>query len=108
MDRAGILASLCFPTITRFAGGSCSWTPATAKFGFECLQHHNDWLIEGVVPPPGRYIPLMLIPMWDPALAATRDGAHGRPRGDRASRSPRTPSRSGSRRSTTPTATGTR
>ena len=41
------------------------------EFGFECLQHYNDWMVEewcGAAP--GRYIPLMLIPMWDPQLAA--------------------------------------
>jgi predicted TIM-barrel fold metal-dependent hydrolase len=41
------------------------------EFGFVCLQAYNDWMIEewcGTVP--GRYIPLVLIPMWDPPLAA--------------------------------------
>jgi predicted TIM-barrel fold metal-dependent hydrolase len=41
------------------------------EFGFELLQHYNDWLVEewcGAAP--GRYIPLMLIPMWDPPRAA--------------------------------------
>ena len=70
MDRSGILASLCFPTITRF----CGQLFAEAKdreLGFECLQHYNDWLIEEwCAGGPGRYIPLMLIPIWDPALAA--------------------------------------
>ena len=71
MDQAGILASLCFPTITRFCG-QLFMDASDREFGFECLQHYNDWLVEewcGVAP--GRYIPLMLIPMWDPALAVT-------------------------------------
>jgi predicted TIM-barrel fold metal-dependent hydrolase len=70
MDQAGILASLCFPTITRFCG-QLFMEGDDREFGFECLQHYNDWLIEewcGVAP--GRYIPLMLIPMWDPPRAA--------------------------------------
>ncbi len=70
MDRAGILASLCFPTITRFCGQLFMET-SDRVFGFECIQHYNDWLIEewcGAAP--GRYIPLMLIPMWDPPRAA--------------------------------------
>ncbi|MGE2689340.1 amidohydrolase family protein [Mycolicibacterium pulveris] len=70
MDRAGVLASLCFPTITRFCG-QLFMEASDREFGFECLQHYNDWLVEewcGVAP--GRYIPLMLIPMWDPKLAA--------------------------------------
>ncbi len=70
MDQSGVLASLCFPTITRFCGQLFMET-TDREFGFECLQHYNDWLIEewcGAAP--GRYIPLMLIPMWDPPLAA--------------------------------------
>ncbi len=70
MDEAGILASLCFPTITRFCG-QLFMEASDREFGFELLQHYNDWIVEewcGAAP--GRYIPLMLIPMWDPALAA--------------------------------------
>jgi predicted TIM-barrel fold metal-dependent hydrolase len=70
MDRAGVLASLCFPTITRFCG-QLFMNNSDVDFGFECLQHYNDWLVEewcGAAP--GRYIPLMLIPMWDPPRAA--------------------------------------
>jgi predicted TIM-barrel fold metal-dependent hydrolase len=70
MDEAGILASLCFPTITRFCG-QLFMEASDREFGFELLRHYNDWIVEewcGAVP--GRYIPLMLIPMWDPALAA--------------------------------------
>ena len=41
------------------------------EFGFTCLQAYNDWMIEEwCAAAPGRYIPLILIPMWDPALAA--------------------------------------
>jgi predicted TIM-barrel fold metal-dependent hydrolase len=70
MDRAGILASLCFPTVTRFCG-QLFMEASDRDFGFVCLQAYNDWMIEewcGAAP--GRYIPLILIPMWDPALAA--------------------------------------
>ncbi|HTU05751.1 MAG TPA: amidohydrolase family protein [Mycobacterium sp.] len=70
MDRAGILASLCFPTVTRFCG-QLFMEASDREFGFTCLQAYNDWHIEewaGAAP--GRYIPLTLIPMWDPALAA--------------------------------------
>jgi predicted TIM-barrel fold metal-dependent hydrolase len=70
MDRSGVLASLCFPTITRFCG-QLFMDASDREFGFQCLQHYNDWLVEewcGAAP--GRYIPLILIPMWDPPLAA--------------------------------------
>jgi predicted TIM-barrel fold metal-dependent hydrolase len=70
MDRAGILASLCFPTITRFAG-QLFMEVSDREFGFTCLQAYNDWMIEEwCAAAPGRYIPLILIPMWDPSLAA--------------------------------------
>ncbi len=70
MDRAGILASLCFPTVTRFCG-QLFMEASDREFGFVCLQAYNDWMLEewcGAAP--GRYIPLILIPMWDPPLAA--------------------------------------
>lgn len=70
MDRAGILASLCFPTVTRFCG-QLFMEASDRDFGFVCLQAYNDWMIdEWCAAAPGRYIPLVLIPMWDPPLAA--------------------------------------
>jgi predicted TIM-barrel fold metal-dependent hydrolase len=69
MDRAGILASLSFPTLTRFCG-QMFMEASDREFGFTCLQAWNDWMLEdwcGAAP--GRYIPLMLIPMWDTQLA---------------------------------------
>ena len=70
MDRAGILASLCFPTITRFCG-QLFMEASDRDFGLVCLKAYNDWMVQdwcGAAP--GRYIPLMLIPMWDPSEAA--------------------------------------
>jgi predicted TIM-barrel fold metal-dependent hydrolase len=70
MDRAGILASLCFPTVTRFCG-QLFMEASDREFGFVCLQAYNDWMVdEWSAAAPGRYIPLILIPMWDPPLAA--------------------------------------
>lgn len=71
MDRAGILASMCFPSLPRFCG-QLFYEGADKELGLACLQAWNDWMIEewcGAAP--GRYIPLMLIPLWDPRLAAT-------------------------------------
>ncbi len=79
MDRAGVLASLCFPSVTRFCG-QLFMEASDREFGLECLKIYNDWLVEdwcGAAP--GRYIPLMLIPMWDPiAAAAEMDRMHAR------------------------------
>ncbi|HUN31853.1 MAG TPA: amidohydrolase family protein [Trebonia sp.] len=70
MNTAGILASLCFPTITRFCGQLFS-EASDREFGLTCLKAYNDWMIEEwCAAAPGRYIPLVLIPIWDPALAA--------------------------------------
>jgi predicted TIM-barrel fold metal-dependent hydrolase len=69
MNLSGVLASLCFPTLPRFCG-QLFMEASDREFGFQCLQIYNDWLVEewcGAAP--GRYIPLMLIPMWDPQLA---------------------------------------
>ena len=36
-----------------------------------CVQSYNDWMIdEWCGTAPGRYIPLIIIPLWDPAAAA--------------------------------------
>jgi predicted TIM-barrel fold metal-dependent hydrolase len=69
MDRAGILASLCFPTLPRFCG-QLFMEASDRDFGLVCLKAYNDWMLEEwCAAAPGRYIPLVLIPMWDPALA---------------------------------------
>ena len=70
MDRAGVLASLCFPTHHRASAASSSWRRATGSSGSCACKAYNDWMIdEWCGAAPGRYIPLMLIPMWDPQLA---------------------------------------
>ncbi|MEM7140670.1 MAG: amidohydrolase family protein [Actinomycetota bacterium] len=70
MDQAGILASLCFPTITRFCG-QLFMEASDREFAMTCLKIYNDFIVEEWCGnAPGRYIPLMLIPMWDPQAAA--------------------------------------
>lgn len=70
MDRAGVAASLCFPSLPGF----CAETFFKSKdreLALECIKAYNDWHIEewcGYAP--GRFIPLSLIPMWDPQAAA--------------------------------------
>lgn len=70
MDRAGILASLGFPTFA----GACGQTFLKAQdrdLAGLCVQAYNDWMIdEWCAAAPGRYIPLALIPLWDPQAAA--------------------------------------
>ncbi|HXY95237.1 MAG TPA: amidohydrolase family protein [Acidimicrobiia bacterium] len=70
MDRAGVLASLCFPSFPRFCGQVFNEAEDRA-LALLCVQAYNDWMIEewcGRVP--GRFIPMTLVPLWDPGLAA--------------------------------------
>ena len=71
MDRAGVLASLCFPSFPRFCG-QVFLEADDKELALLCVQAYNDWMIdEWCGRAPGRYIPLTLIPLWDPVLAAT-------------------------------------
>jgi predicted TIM-barrel fold metal-dependent hydrolase len=70
MDRSGVAASLCFPSLPGF----CAETFFKSKdhdLALECVKVYNDWhLDEWCASAPGRFIPLILIPMWDVAAAA--------------------------------------
>ena len=79
------------------------------EFGFECLKIYNDSLVEEWCgASPGRYIPLMLIPMWDPALAPAKEMERLAAKGVTAFAFSENPAPIGLRRSTTRAATGTR
>lgn len=71
MDKGGILASITFPSFPRFAGQVFSETD-DHELGFACIQAYNDWMIEEWCGySPGRLIPMVMIPFWDPMLAAS-------------------------------------
>ena len=70
MDTAGILASLNFPSFPRFCG-QLFYEVEDKDLALSCLEAWNDWMLEdwcGAAP--GRFIPMTLFPLWDPALAA--------------------------------------
>lgn len=70
MDRAGVLASLCFPSFPRFCGQTF-YEANDRELALVCVQAYNDWMIEewcGAAP--GRLIPLIILPLWDPKRAA--------------------------------------
>jgi predicted TIM-barrel fold metal-dependent hydrolase len=70
MDRAGILASMCFPSFPRFCG-QIFWEAEDKELALLCVRAYNDWMIdEWCGSAPGRYIPCIIIPHWDPTLAA--------------------------------------
>ncbi|MET0143441.1 MAG: amidohydrolase family protein [Ilumatobacteraceae bacterium] len=68
MDRAGIIASLCFPSFPRFCG-QIFWEAQDKDLALLCVKAYNDWMIEewcGAAT--DRFIPLTLIPFWDTDL----------------------------------------
>jgi len=70
MDRAGILGSLCFPSFPRFCG-QIFWEAHDKDLALLCVRAYNDWMIdEWSGAAPGRFIPLIIIPLWDPVAAA--------------------------------------
>jgi predicted TIM-barrel fold metal-dependent hydrolase len=80
MDLNGLEASLCFPTFPRFCGQT--FTEAADKdLGLLCVQAYNDWMVdEWCGESGGRLIPLIIVPLWDPVLAAAevrRNAARG-------------------------------
>ena len=69
MDLDGVLASLCFPSFPRFCGQAFS-EAKDKELGLLCVKAYNDWMIEEWAgSAPGRFIPMIIIPLWDPQLA---------------------------------------
>ena len=70
MDQARILASLCFPSFPRLCGQTF-YEGKDKELGELCVRAYNDFMIdEWCGNAPGRYIPLTIVPLWDPQLAA--------------------------------------
>ena len=70
MDTDGVLASLCFPSMPRFCGQTF-YEAKDKDLAHLCVQAYNDWMIEEWAgADPGRFIPMIIIQLWDPALAA--------------------------------------
>ncbi|MET0887399.1 MAG: amidohydrolase family protein [Mycetocola sp.] len=71
MDEAGIDASLCFPSMfPRFCGQAFLWGK-DKELSLLGVQAYNDWMLEEWCGDSGgRLIPLSIVPLWDPELAA--------------------------------------
>ena len=80
MDANWIESSLCFPTFPRFCGQT--FLEAQDKdVALACVKAYNDWMVEEwCADPSGRLIPLIIVPLWDAALAGRRGPAQRRPR----------------------------
>jgi predicted TIM-barrel fold metal-dependent hydrolase len=70
MDADGIQGSIVFATFPRY----CGQTFAEAKdkdLALDCVKAYNDWMIdEWCGAAPDRFIPMAIVPLWDPELAA--------------------------------------
>ncbi len=70
MDRAGVIASLCFPSLPGFCGETF-YKSKDKDLALACIKAYNDWhLEEWCGAKPGRFIPLTLVPLWDVKEAA--------------------------------------
>lgn len=68
MNANGILASMCFPTFTGFSAGHISHAKDEVTVGM--IQAYNNWHVEDWAGAyPGRFIPIAILPLWEPALA---------------------------------------
>ena len=70
MNAGGVLGSMCFPSFPSFSGRV--FGAANDKdMALTILQAYNDWHIEewcGAYP--DRFIPMAIVPLWDPQLTA--------------------------------------
>jgi len=70
MDLDRVWAQLCFPSYPQFAGVRFL-KGKDKELALLCVQAYNDFVIdEWCATAPDRLIPLTLIPLWDPELAA--------------------------------------
>lgn len=80
MTINGVEASLCFPNYPRFCGQIFN-EAKDHDLGLLCVKAYNDFTVdEWCAGSGGRLIPLCLIPLWDPELAAAevrRNAARG-------------------------------
>ncbi|HEY3669609.1 MAG TPA: amidohydrolase family protein [Acidimicrobiia bacterium] len=70
MDVAGVLASLCFPSFPTISGAMFT-VHGERDVSEVMVRAYNDWHLEdwcGAYP--DRFIPLGIVPLWDPHLAA--------------------------------------
>ena len=70
MNANGNFASICFPTFPSFPGGLfVERAKKDPKNAYEVLRAYNDWHIEEWCGAhPTRFIPMILVPIWDVEL----------------------------------------
>lgn len=67
----GILASVVFPTLPRFAG-TLFLTFKDMELADVCVRAYNDFVVDEWCPagPPGLFVPTVICQLWDPERAA--------------------------------------
>jgi predicted TIM-barrel fold metal-dependent hydrolase len=80
MDLNGVDAQMCFPNYPRFCG-QLFLRAKDKELALLCVRAYNDFMVEEwASESEGRLIPLCLVPLWDPQLAADevrRNAARG-------------------------------
>ena len=70
MDQGFVLSSLLFPSFPRYCG-QVFHEAKDKDLALSCVQAWNDFILEELAGDhPGRFIPMMIIPLWDPTAAA--------------------------------------
>lgn len=71
MDADGVACSVLFPSaMARFVGARFSMHD-DKELGLACLQAYNNYMLEEWMgASPERFLPVMILPLWDPKLAA--------------------------------------
>jgi predicted TIM-barrel fold metal-dependent hydrolase len=70
MDQGHVLSSMLFPSLPRYCG-QIFHEAKDKDLALLCVRAWNDFILEEFADAhPGRFIPMMIIPLWDPVAAA--------------------------------------
>ena len=70
MAADGVVGSICFPSLLGFAGAKLLEFD-DKDLALAVCQAYNDWIFDGwCAAAPEMYIPMVMVPMWDPSLCA--------------------------------------
>jgi predicted TIM-barrel fold metal-dependent hydrolase len=70
LNQGFVLSSMLFPSFPRYCG-QVFHEAKNKELALLCVQAWNDFILEEFAGAyPGRFIPMMLIPLWDPVAAA--------------------------------------
>jgi predicted TIM-barrel fold metal-dependent hydrolase len=71
MNQGSVLSSMLFPSFPRYCG-QVFHEAQDKDLALLCVQAWNDFILEELAGAyPGRFIPMMIIPLWDPVAAAS-------------------------------------